>query len=127
MEIESIVIDEESFDQLIAETTPDPVHVCKEYILANEAKGIAEKRLKTLKPLVVGLETGKETFFDGKFRGKMGQYKINHVTASQPFASVKVLEEWLQRGKISQADFEEAVKVADKSYPLVTWKAGTGK
>lgn len=116
-----------AFDALIAATTPDPVYLCKEFVLAKEAIAVAEERLDTLKPLIEALRTDKETFFEGKFRNKAGKFKINHVVTGKDNASVKVLRAWLEKGKISQADYDEAVKYSDGTHNRVTFKAGTGK
>lgn len=102
---------------------PSPVDLCKDFIVTQETRLAAEKHLAELKPQIAALRTGKETFFAGAFRNKNGKYKINHVESSQPFASVKVLEKWLEDRLITQAMYDEAVKVADKSYDLVTHKA----
>lgn len=118
----TLIIPEEAFEQLAQETASDPVHICREFLLAKEAASAAEARKDDLKPLVEALRTGKETFFEGTFRNVIGRFKVNHVESSQSFASVEVLEAWLERGKISQDDFDEVVKQADKSYNLVTFK-----
>lgn len=124
---DTFTIGEAAFDALIADTTPDPVHLCKEFMLAKEAQAVAEARQETLKPLIEGLRTAKETFFEGKFRNKAGKYKINHVESGQTRASEKVLKAWLEKGKISQADYDEATFPVDMTHNRVTFKAGTGK
>jgi hypothetical protein len=119
-------IPEEAFADLLktAAKPVDAVALLKEYIVTNEAKSAAEKHLKDLKPQVDALRTDKKTLFFGKFRNVIGNFIVNHVESTQAFASVKVLDAWLAEGKISQADYDEAVSSTDKSYNLVTFKAG---
>jgi hypothetical protein len=124
IEIIETAIADEAFTVLVAQTSPDPVYLVKEYMLANEAKGIAEQRLTTLKPLIENLRNAnKELFIPGKWRGKNGKYKILKVVTGQTRADMDVLKTWLANKKITQDDFNEATFWVDGSHNRVSWKA----
>jgi len=123
----------ENIDQAIANlaaslaekpVVADPVALLKDYITTNEAKGVAERHLKELKPKIESLRTGKTTSFFGKLSNKIGNFIITNVTSSQKFASVEVLDGWLAKGKITAADYAEAVKSVPKDYNLVKFVVG---
>ena len=118
-------IPDEAFALLLAEPTTDPLALVKEYITINKEKGVAERRLKELKPLIDALRgPDKKTFLLGKFRNIIGKFVINHIESTQAYASIDVLDQWLASGKITKKDYKQAVSSSDKSYNLISFQEG---
>ena len=104
-------------------TSIAPLVILKEYMELKEEQGIAERRLEELKIIVDGLRgPEKKTFYRGTLHKYKGDFVINHVDSRDTKASVAVLDEWLIAGKISQADYDDAVKTKPKEYNLVTFQ-----